>query len=71
MEFTFLEDEVVLEVLDEDDEVDDVYRSRNFWEYLVQHPPQIILRLSQVRTKIFYAAKDVASVVMEADVFFW
>lgn len=56
-EFAFLADEVVPEVPSEDGEVDEV------------HPPQDVSRPSRTRVKSFYAAKEVDSVVMEAELF--
>lgn len=70
-EFAFLADEEIPKVSSEEDKIDEVDRYKKFHDYLVLHRPQIILRLSRERVESSYAAKDVDSVVTEAELFIW
>lgn len=43
-EFSLVADEVIAEVPNDDNEVDGVFPSRTYQDYLVHHPPQLIPR---------------------------
>lgn len=67
--FGFLVGEAVPDLSSEDDEIDEVYCSSKFQDYLVNNPYQAAPKPSRERQESTFKAKDVESVVTKAGLF--
>lgn len=64
-------EEEILGVSRDKDEVEKVDRSETFWDYLTLHQPRLLPRPSREWIDSPYVAKNVNSVITEAELYIW